>query len=55
MSFADKGRGETIKHYSKIHNQVKEQRFYCCSTFYSHYGIINNEQNLYTNLSVKRP
>ena len=32
--------------------EVKEQCFYCCSTFCSHF---NNENNSYPYMNVKRP
>ena len=36
-----------IKHYTSTQIKVKEQHFYCCSTFHSHSRIFNNEHNSY--------
>jgi hypothetical protein len=34
--------------------QLKEQHFYCCSTFHSHSRVFNNEHDLYAIISVKQ-
>ena len=36
-----------IQHYPWTQINVKEQYFYCCSTFHSHSRIFNNENNPY--------
>jgi len=38
---------QTIKYYTYTHIKVKEQCFYCCSTFQSCSRIFNNENNSY--------
>ena len=42
-----------MMNYPTLH-LVKELHIYCCSTFYSHNRVINNEYNLYPKMSVKR-
>ena len=37
------------------HITVREQPFYCCSTFHRHSRIFNNEQNSYHKMSVNLP
>ena len=43
--------GETIQlsTYTQI-KVVKDQHFYCCSTFHSHSSVFNNEHNSYRTL-----
>jgi len=38
----------TLKH------KIKEQHFYCCSTFHSHSRVFNNENNSYTKMTTSR-
>ena len=41
---------DTIQLYAYLHIKVKEQCFYCCSTFHSHCRVFNNEHNSYRTL-----
>ena len=37
--------------YAQI--KVNEQSLYCCSTYFSHSSVFNNEHNPYPKMSVK--
>jgi hypothetical protein len=44
---------DTIQLYTWTQIKVKEQRFYCCSTFHSHCRAFNNDHNSYPKMIVK--
>jgi len=46
-----------INEHERLSNLTlkKEQRFYCCSTFYSHSRIFYTAQNACPNIGVKPP
>ena len=53
-----KGYGcQNMRDYKILPTQiiVKEQLFYCCSTFNSHCRVFDNEHNSYPKMSVKWP
>ena len=53
-----KGYGcQNMRDYKILPTQiiVKEQLFYCCSTFNSHCRVFDNEHNSYPKMSVKCP
>jgi len=41
------------KFYTYTQIKVKEQIFYCCSTFHSHGCVLSNEYYSYPEMSVK--
>jgi len=41
------------KQCTLIQIRIKEQCFYCCSTFHIHNWIFNNDHNSYPKVSVK--
>jgi hypothetical protein len=48
---------DILSNITLTHNQVKEQRFYCCSAseFHSHSMVFNKQHNSYPKMSMKRP
>ena len=38
-----------------LQHKLKEEDFYCCSTFHNHSRVFNKENNSYPKMSVKRP
>jgi len=51
-----------VSEYERLSNntlgkkiKVKEQHFYCCSTFHSNSKVLNNEHNSYPKMSEAAP